>query len=120
MEESHIRHLPVVDAAEKLIGLLTHRMVLAAWVGQFEQAQATTRGNVRPSDVGAQVPVEMIMQKNVVHVPSAMPAHEAAQIMETRKFGCLPVVDNGKLVGILTEHDFVRCARQYLELVARD
>jgi CBS domain-containing membrane protein len=117
MEQSNIRHLPIVDDAEQLIGLLTHRMVLAARVGQFEQARD---GHPAPeSVVGAQVPVEMIMQKNVTHVPPDLPAHEAAQIMETRKFGCLPVVENGKLVGILTEHDFVRCARHYLELIDR-
>jgi CBS domain-containing membrane protein len=116
MEKSHIRHLPVVDDAEQLIGLLTHRMVLAAWVGQFEQAFA--RGDQSSREVGADVPVEMIMQKNVVTVSPDLPAEQAALIMETQKFGCLPVVEGGKLIGILTEHDFVRFARHSLEMIA--
>jgi len=43
------------------------------------------------------------------------PAAHAAAILESHKFGCLPVVADGKLVGIVTEADFVRFARRYFE-----
>ena len=48
-------------------------------------------------------------------VAPGAPAAEAAEIIERHKFGCLPVVENGKLVGILTEADFLKFARRYLE-----
>ena len=37
-----------------------------------------------------------------------MPVAEAARVMIERKIGCLPVVEDGELVGIVTETDFVR------------
>jgi CBS domain-containing protein len=108
MKEHHIRHLPVIDKEGHLIGLLTHRMVLAAWVGHFDPMQE------KLAEVAEQIPVEMVMQKNVITVPEELLASEAAAVMETRQFGCVPVVSHGKLVGILTETDFLRYARKQL------
>jgi CBS domain-containing membrane protein len=39
----------------------------------------------------------------------------AARLLETHKLGCLPVVEHGRLVGLVTEADFVRFARHYFE-----
>ncbi len=109
MKSSNIRHLPVVDGQEKLVGLVTHRMVLAAWVGHLDPLHE------KPGAVAAEVPVEMVMEREVVSVSPDLPASDAAGIMEKRKFGCLPVVEHGKLVGILTETDFLRYARLILD-----
>ena len=55
------------------------------------------------------------MGKDILTVDPETTAAEAARLLETFKLGCLPVVDRGKLVGIVTEADFVRFARRYFE-----
>lgn len=115
LERGRIRHLPVMDDEERLVGLVTQRRVLATWVshGHPNEENAT--------EVAKDVPVEMIMEKYVDTVTPHTPAAVAAHMMTARKIGCLPVVDHGKLVGILTEADFVRFARRYFEWeMARD
>jgi CBS domain-containing membrane protein len=109
LERGHIRHLPVVDADERVIGLITHRRILEAWVSHGHPDKE------RIKDVAKDVPIEMIMEKNVRTIPPDMPAAEAAALLEGHKYGCLPVVERGKLVGIVTEADFVRFARRYFE-----
>src|SRR5262245_43589991 len=69
--------------------------------------------------VARDVPIEMLMEKNVRTVTPETPAAEAAAILESHKYGCLPVVAGHKLVGIVTEADFVRFARRYFEWEAR-
>jgi CBS domain-containing membrane protein len=109
LERGRIRHLPVVDGDERVVGLLTSRRVLEAWVSHGHPNEEKVKV------VARDVPVEMLMEKNVETVGPETPAAEAAAILESRKFGCLPVVDQGKLVGIVTETDFVRFARRYFE-----
>jgi CBS domain-containing membrane protein len=70
-------------------------------------------------EIARDVPVEMLMEKNVQTVTPETPAASAAEILEVHKYGCLPVVSGGKLVGIVTETDFMRFARRYFELEAR-
>jgi len=57
----------------------------------------------------------MLMETNVVSIGPNASAAEAARLIDTKKIGCLPVVDGGKLVGIVTEADFVRYARKLFE-----
>jgi CBS domain-containing membrane protein len=109
LERGRIRHLPVVDGDEHVIGLVTHRKILEAWVSHGHPDTERTR------DVAKDVPIEMIMEKDVRTVAPDMPAAEAAELIESHKVGCLPVVANGKLVGIVTAADFVRFARRYFE-----
>ena len=56
------------------------------------------------------------MTKNVTTVEPQTPAYEAARLLRTNNFGCLPVLDStGALVGIITEADFVMIAGELLE-----
>ena len=109
LQRGRIRHLPVVDGDERVIGLLTHRRILEAWVSHGHP------DTERAKDVARDVPVEMLIEKNVKTVAPETPAATAAALLESHKFGCLPVVGGGKLVGIVTEADFVRFARRYFE-----
>ena len=113
LERGRIRHLPVVDGDERLVGLLTHRRILEAWVSHGHPDRED------PTVVAGDVPVEMIMEKNVLTVKPESRASRAASLLEKHKFGCLPVVDRGRLVGIVTEGDFVRFARRVLEQEAK-
>jgi CBS domain-containing protein len=99
----------VIDGDEHLIGLVTHRKLLAAWVSHGDPKHE------RPRDIAREIPVDMLMETNVLTVSPDTPAAEAARLIEARKIGCLPVVAAGKLVGIVTEADFVRYARKHLE-----
>jgi CBS domain-containing membrane protein len=109
MKAGRIRHLPVVDGKNHLVGLVTHRQLLAAWVSHGNP------GREGPHQVAREVPVEMLMERNVLTVSPDTTAALAAALIESSRFGCLPVVDDGVLVGIVTEADFVRFARKYLE-----
>ena len=92
-----IRHLPVIDDDEKLVGLVTHRDLLRAL------ADRTVEGTVDLSAISA----EEVMVDQVETVGPDMPVHEAAETMILNKYGCLPVVEGNRIVGILTESDFV-------------
>ncbi len=109
MERGHLRHLPIVDGNERLVGLITHRRILEAWVSHGHPNEE------KLEIVAGDVPVEMLMEKTVQTVSPDTPVAHAARLMETSKFGCLPVTARGKLVGIVTESDFVRFARRYFE-----
>ena len=109
MRAGRIRHLPVVDGEQRLIGLVTHRKVLAAWVSHGDP------GHERPRTIAREIPVDMLMETDVMTTAPDAPAAYAARLIEKRKLGCLPVVDDGRLVGIVTEADFVRFARKHFE-----
>jgi len=61
------------------------------------------------------LPVEKIMIKNPITVPPETLTTEAIAIMQKKKIGCLPVVRKSKLVGIVTEHDFMTISARLLE-----
>jgi CBS domain-containing protein len=91
-----IRHLPVVQEG-RLVGLLTQRDLL--------RSGAAGKPHARETDV------REAMTADPTTVRPATPLSQAARTMLEHKFGCLPVCDDeGKLVGIVTEADFVRFA----------
>ncbi len=95
MDWRHIRHVPVENDEGQLVGLISHRSLL----------RLLTRG--RGVSDSEPVTVRDIMRTDPVTVSSTTPTLEAIEIMRSNKFGCLPVVDNGRLVGIVTSYDFL-------------
>ena len=95
MDWRHIRHVPVEDEAGRLVGLVTHRGLL----------RLLTRGS-NATD-GNALTVREIMKPNPTSVSSTTPTLEAIEIMRRAGIGCLPVVDNNQLVGIVTSYDFL-------------
>jgi CBS domain-containing membrane protein len=99
MRVCRIRHLPVVDAAGQLAGILSDRDVYLGW----------SRGHDGR--------VEEVMSRHIHYARPATPAREAAGRMLERKIGCLPVLDDaGRLCGIITETDFLALAHRALTL----
>ena len=98
-----------MDGDERVVGLITHRRIVEAWVSHGHPDKESI------AEVARDVPVEMVMEKDVLTVDPGTSAAQAAKLLMSHKFGCLPVVDKGKLVGIVTEADFVRFAQRYFE-----
>ncbi|MDQ2921143.1 MAG: CBS domain-containing protein [Acidobacteriota bacterium] len=95
MDWRHIRHVPVEDEQGGLVGLVTHRGLL----------RLMSSGSV--SNGKTPLTVREIMKMNPTSVTSTTPTLEAIEIMRNSKIGCLPVVDDGQLVGIVTSYDFL-------------
>lgn len=103
MYEHQIRHIPVVDERCRLIGLVSHRDLLRNTLmerpGVSDYVEDSILEELRVSQV-------MVDELEVTTPETDL--REAARIMLARKYGCLPVVDGSKLVGILTESDFMK------------
>jgi len=103
MNERGIRHLLVVDHDGDLVGLVSHRDLLRH--SPIERAEVPV---FLMREILRRTLVEEVMTSEVETAAPNTPASEAAHIMFEHKFGCLPVLEGSKLVGILTESDFVR------------
>lgn len=110
MEEAHIRHLPIVDAAGAFVGLLTHRDMLAASVSRLAEIDNDTQ-----EEIYSGIPIKEVMRADVALASPELPLRQAAEVLLTQKYGCLPVVDGGKLVGILTSSDFIRLSLELMD-----
>ncbi|MDD5762498.1 MAG: CBS and ACT domain-containing protein [bacterium] len=102
MKEHEIRHLPVLKDGAKLVGILSERDIK-----QASPSPATALEIREIYYLLDKVKVKQIMTRRPYTVSSSAPIEEAALIIREKKIGCLPVVDNGKLVGILTETDIL-------------
>ncbi|MCC7405431.1 MAG: CBS domain-containing protein [Bdellovibrionales bacterium] len=103
MKWQRIRHVPVVNQDNVVMGLVTHRDFLKAAISRLAEGEETNQALAYRN-----IPVSEVMRRNVTTVHSNTSLAKAAEIMFKQKYGCLPVVDEGRLVGIITEADFVR------------
>ena len=103
MNQRDIRHLPVVDSDRLLVGLVTHRDLLRYMVTDKLDVPLSVE-----EDRLHATRVRECMVTDVVTIAPGQSLREAANEMLEGKYGCLPVVEGGRLAGILTESDFVR------------
>ena len=99
LQEKNIRHLPVVDG-KKLVGLVTNMDIRKA-----EASPATSLEIRELHYLLDKLTVEEIMTRNVITIGPDISVEEATTLLHDNKIGCLPVVEDGNLVGILTEND---------------
>lgn len=102
MQQRKLRHLPVVDGAKRLVGIVSHRDVQRA-----EPSAITTLDKGEANYLLAKVSAAGIMHKEVVTCAPATLIEDAGRLMREHKIGCLPVVEDERLVGILTTVDLL-------------
>ena len=112
MDLARIRHIPIVDDQGKFVGLLTHRDILAATISGLAGIDRETQDEIESG-----IPIREIMQTDVVTVGAELSLKEAARLLLEEKYGCLPVVCEEKLCGIITEADFLRQTIDLMEAV---
>jgi len=101
MRWRRIRHLPVEDDDQRLVGLVT-RSTLFRFLSRTEHPS--------PDDVA----ISEIMQDELVTAPAALPVADAIRLMRERGVSSLPIVEGGRLVGLVTERDFLTLAAEGL------
>lgn len=100
MHEKRIRSLPIVDAHDKLLGIVSEKDLL-----YVSPSPATSLSIWEMRELLGKIRVEGIMIRKVITVSEDTPAEEAARLMADDKIGSLPVVRGDKLVGIVTKTD---------------
>ena len=100
MAWERIRHVPVEDKDHRLVGLVTYRAILRFYASG-RSVQDT--------------PVSEIMRSEVTTVEPETATTQAIETMRRGRIGCLPVVQDGRLVGIVTEEDFMNIAAALIE-----
>ncbi len=103
MDWGRIRHVPVEDPQHNLIGLVSYRSVLRLLARGMNEAHR------------APVPVSAVMKRNLITVTPETSTIEAIQLMRKHKIACLPVVRGTRLVGVVTEDEFMSIAGELLQ-----
>jgi acetoin utilization protein AcuB len=108
LRSKRIRHLPIVEA-QKLVGIVTDRDVKRATPSVIAGVDRDEYDNSLLT-----IKVAQLMTREPITVPRQSALKAAVEIFINRKVGALPVVDEGHLVGILTEIDILRVAYDLL------
>lgn len=109
MRDNKVRRLPVLNKKGELVGIVSERDLLYA-----SPSPVTSLSIYEIHYLLAQIKVGEIMTRDVITVSEYTPLEEAARIMADNKIGSLPVVRNGKLVGIITESDLFKIFTEIL------
>ncbi len=108
MDWRYIRHVAVEDEKDKLVGVVTARMLLRHF------AQRAAEGNDGPM-----LEVREVMRCNPATVKPDDTIMHALELMQGRKVGCLPVCKEGRLVGMITEVEFLTISSNLMRRLAR-
>lgn len=103
MAEAKVRHLPVAEEGKRLVGLVTRERlrIPPADLGSLNVWEISRfLSNMKVKDV-------MVKRKDVITIGPDAPLEDAAQVMVTNKIGGLPVLEEGIIVGILTDTDML-------------
>lgn len=115
MDLQRIRHIPIVTLDNEFTGLITHRDILSATISKLAELDSETQ-----KEIDSGIPIHEIMRTDIATVDEKTSLKTAAEILLNHKYGCLPVVNNGGLVGIVTEADFLRLTISLMEGVNSD
>ena len=108
MDWRKLRHVAVEDDEGKLVGLLTSRMILR----EYARRKSHTDDASSPT-------VGSIMRKNPITIGPEDTIVQAMELMTVKEVGCLPVLNNGKLIGMITEGEFLEITRALMHRLVR-
>jgi acetoin utilization protein AcuB len=103
MKERQIRRLPIVAKDGHLVGIVVEKDLFSA-----SPSTATSLSVFEVHYLLSKLKMKNLMTKRVIAVGDDCPVEEAARIMVDNKIGCLPILKDGKLVGIITETDIFK------------
>lgn len=109
MAEHQIRHVPVISP-DGLVGVISDRDVREALPSPMSEADA-----VEFAATMERIAVWEVMVEQVITVTPQTPLRQAAHLLADRKIGCLPVLEAGTLVGIVTETDMLQAFGRLLD-----
>ncbi len=102
MDWKHVRHVPVEDADGNLVGVVSHRDLLKLFA-------------VRCENTTDEIIVKDVMQTDLITVTTETKTIDALYLMREKNIGCLPVVKDRQLVGLITAHDFLTVSTRLFE-----
>lgn len=108
IEWRRIRYVPVEDDSKHLVGLVTMRMV-------FREYNDVVNQNTKVC-----TSVDEIMIRNPITIHPEASILEAIEIMDEQQIGCLPVVKNNRLVGIITEQNYMTITKRLLRMLDKN
>jgi len=103
MQNEHIRRLPVINKRKQLVGIVSERDILHA-----EPSDVTSLSIWEEHYLLSKITVKEVMTRDVITITENTPLEEAARIMADNKIGGLPVLRDGRVVGIITETDLFK------------
>jgi CBS domain-containing protein len=98
----HWRHVPVEDDEGNLVGIISHRDMLRLFA-------------VGKTDENKELVVRDVMKPDLITISPQTPTLEALSLMREKNIGCLPVVKNEKLIGLITAYDFLTVSAKLFE-----
>jgi CBS domain-containing membrane protein len=110
MRLGRIRHMPITSNG-KLVGILSQRDLFRAAISSVLQLRPAAE-----REWLAKIPVREAMTTNVFTIAPEATVHEAVKLMLDKRIGCLPVVADGRLVGLLSESDCMRYLARLLDI----
>jgi acetoin utilization protein AcuB len=106
---SSFRHIPVLRD-KKLVGIITERDVK-----QFAPSLLSRTSADEYNQIMETTPISRVMTRDPMTLKPQQPIFEAATLLHGKRFGCLPVVENGELVGIVTTTDMLGLLIQIMQ-----
>ncbi len=109
MDSIHIRHIPITTKDDRFVGLVTHRDLLTWSISTLADLDEEDQ-----KEIHRNIPLKSVMNCNVETIDPSEKLKFAVKQIINNKYGCLPVVKNDKLIGIITEADFVKLTYRLL------
>jgi len=103
VRSSPFRHLPVLDENGDLVGIVTEKSLVYA-----SPTPSTTLSVFEVDYILSRTKVGQVIQGDVITVGPDLPIEEAARVMIDHRIGCLPVLKDRKLIGIISDTDIFR------------
>ncbi len=115
MVENNIRHIPIVNDEQVLMGLVSQRDVLSVEESTLFDTNVTATSRL---DREQHIKIDDFYRRDVVTINGHVSVHNAALTIQKYKIGCLPILSGNKLIGLVTDSDFVNVAINLIEVLS--